>query len=121
MTHRRRGAVADAMKLMLQGARARSMRETRLNHVSSGGHTVFSLRVERRTTMASGAAAVRCGALHVVDLAGSERVKVSAVTGTALTEAREINRSLSTLGRVISKARPPRAERAAVCTASLYA
>lgn len=94
------------MKLMLQGAKSRSMRETRLNNVSSGGHTVFTLRVERRTTMASGASAVRSGSLHVVDLAGSERVKVSAVTGTALTEAREINRSLSTLGRVISKVRP---------------
>eukprot|EP00892_Ulva_mutabilis_P005641 jgi/Ulvmu1/3449/UM016_0069.1 len=95
--------VEDAMKLMLQGARARSMRETRVNRHSSGGHTVFTARVECRTTMASGARSVRSGVLHVVDLAGSERVKVSAVTGTALTEAREINRSLSALGRVISK------------------
>lgn len=91
------------MKLMLQGAKSRSVRETRVNAHSSGGHTVFTVRVECRTTMASGASAVRSGALHVVDLAGSERVKVSAVTGTALYEAREINRSLSALGRVISK------------------
>ena len=39
--------------------------------------------------------------VHLVDLAGSERVKVSKVQGQELVEARNINLSLSTLGRVI--------------------
>jgi hypothetical protein len=39
----------------------------------------------------------------MVDLAGSERVKISGADGSALTEASEINKSLSVLSRVISK------------------
>jgi hypothetical protein len=38
----------------------------------------------------------------VVDLAGSERVKRSGATGSRLTEATTINRSLLALGRVVS-------------------
>ena len=48
---------------------------------------------------------LRYGTLHIVDLASSERVKISGATGTALTEANEINVSLTALGRVISKVR----------------
>ena len=40
--------------------------------------------------------------LVLIDLAGSERVKRSGVTGAALDEARNINKSLSALGNVFS-------------------
>ena len=42
------------------------------------------------------------GKLHLVDLAGSERVSMSGATGSTLREAQSINRSLSTLGDVLS-------------------
>lgn len=42
------------------------------------------------------------GSLHLVDLAGSEIVDRSEVTGDKLKEAQHINKSLSTLGDVIS-------------------
>ena len=41
------------------------------------------------------------GKLYLVDLAGSERVKKSGVTGKALKEAQNINKSLSALGDVL--------------------
>lgn len=65
------------------------------------------MKVECRTTMENGISKLRYGSLHIVDLAGSERVKISGATGAALTEASEINVSLTTLGRVISKVRRP--------------
>eukprot|EP00492_Amphilonche_elongata_P001857 TRINITY_DN219_c0_g1_i3.p1 TRINITY_DN219_c0_g1~~TRINITY_DN219_c0_g1_i3.p1 ORF type:complete len:278 (+),score=76.12 TRINITY_DN219_c0_g1_i3:746-1579(+) len=42
------------------------------------------------------------GRLYLVDLAGSERVGKSGVTGKALTEAKHINKSLSSLGDVMA-------------------
>lgn len=40
--------------------------------------------------------------INLVDLAGSERVSKSFAKGSALEEAKKINASLSTLGKVIS-------------------
>ena len=42
------------------------------------------------------------GKLHLVDLAGSERVKKSEVSGQGMTEAQNINKSLSALGDVMA-------------------
>ena len=42
------------------------------------------------------------GKLNLVDLAGSERVRLSGATGQRLEESKQINRSLSALGNVIS-------------------
>lgn len=91
------------MKLMIRGAQNRHVGETKMNRASSRSHSVFTMRVECRTMMENGLSKMRYGTLHIVDLAGSERVKISGATGAALTEAAEINVSLTTLGRVISK------------------
>jgi len=45
---------------------------------------------------------VQVGKLNLVDLAGSERVRLSGATGQRLEESKQINRSLSALGNVIS-------------------
>ena len=52
--------------------------------------------------LAAAAAARQVGKLNLVDLAGSERVRLSGATGQRLEESKQINRSLSALGNVIS-------------------
>jgi hypothetical protein len=93
------------MKLMHQGAANRKVGETNMNRASSRSHSVFTMRVECRSALDNGLTHTQYGTLHMVDLAGSERVKISGANGAALTEASEINLSLTTLGRVISKVR----------------
>jgi hypothetical protein len=63
------------------------------------------MRVECRTTLASGVSQVQYGNIHLVDLAGSERIKLTGTEGTARVEASQINTSLSHLGIVISNVR----------------
>lgn len=94
------------MQLMLKGAANRKVGETKMNRESSRSHSVFTMRVECRASAANGLTNVQHGTLHMVDLAGSERVAISGASGVALTEASEINLSLTALGRVISKVRP---------------
>lgn len=97
------GAVEDAMKLVHQGAANRKVGETNMNRASSRSHSVFTMKVECRSDLDNGLTHTQFGTLHMVDLAGSERVKISGAQGAALNEASEINLSLTTLGRVISK------------------
>jgi hypothetical protein len=96
-------AAEDAMQLILQGAANRRVGETKMNEQSSRSHSVFTMKVECRSSTDSGLVHTQYGTLHMVDLAGSERVKISGADGSALTEASEINKSLTVLSRVISK------------------
>lgn len=50
----------------------------------------------------------RCARMRLVDLAGSERAKATEATGQRLAEGGKINKSLSTLGRVIKALADPR-------------
>ena len=50
----------------------------------------------------------RCARMRLVDLAGSERAKATEATGQRLAEGGKINKSLSTLGRVIKALSDPR-------------
>lgn len=99
-------AAEDALKLVAQGAANRRVGETKMNEASSRSHSVFTMKVECQSSTESGLVHTQFGTLHMVDLAGSERVKISGADGAALTEASEINKSLTVLARVISKARP---------------
>lgn len=103
------GAADDAMKLMVKGALNRTTGQTKLNAESSRSHCVFVMRVECRTTLASGVAQVQYGTMHLVDLAGSERIKLTGTEGVARVEASQINTSLSHLGIVISNVCSPAA------------
>ncbi|PWW79190.1 kinesin-domain-containing protein [Tuber magnatum] len=69
--------------LMDEGNKARTVAATNMNETSSRSHA----KVSR---------------ISLVDLAGSERATSTGATGARLKEGAEINRSLSTLGRVIA-------------------
>ena len=90
------------MELITRGVANRHVRETHMNMKSSRSHSVFTMRVEcRATDRNSDVSALRFGTLHFVDLAGSERTKEPGASGAAMREAQHINRSLSTLRRII--------------------
>lgn len=94
--------VANAAELHAHldaAARVRSTSSTKSNDQSSRSHFLFRLKI----TGVNEAAEQRTeGELNLVDLAGSERIKDSQVSGKALEEAKFINKSLTSLGDVIS-------------------
>lgn len=100
------GAVAvtvdsmDAVQRVLSvGAAQRAVCATGMNDASSRSHMVLLLHVQCVDGASGEAWAAK---LYLVDLAGSERVSRSGVTGAAAKEAAAINKSLSSLGDVIS-------------------
>lgn len=83
--------------------------ETKLNKASSRSHAVFQVRVRRQDRARAGPGGLinrhveyTSARLSIVDLAGSERVKKSGAEGVQFREATMINRSLLSLGNVVS-------------------
>lgn len=77
----------------------RHIATTRMNERSSRSHYIFMLKFIARDRASL---TERRGVLNLVDLAGSENVGQSGAEGHTLEEAKMINRSLSSLGNVIS-------------------
>jgi len=90
-------SVREAMEVMRLGNRKRHQAETKMNRHSSRSHAVFIVTVVNRVDQSR----QKFGQLYLVDLAGSERVIKTAVAGTHLVEAKNINKSLLALGQVI--------------------
>ena len=91
------------MQVAHMGMKHRRTGAHALNHESSRSHAILTVTVAIhavRTDVAS--APVRHGKVSFVDLAGSERVKETGAAGGTLKEANSINKSLFTLGKVIS-------------------
>ncbi len=90
-------SVREAADLVMEGLRNRSMAPTLMNITSSRAHTVLALEITKRYSNRT-----VCSKLRLVDLAGSERVNRTQSSGARLNEAKQINKSLSVLGNVIS-------------------
>lgn len=89
--------------LMDEGNKARTVAATNMNETSSRSHAVFTLTLtQKRHDEDTKMNAERVAKISLVDLAGSERATSTGATGARLKEGAEINRSLSTLGRVIA-------------------
>ena len=70
-----------------------------MNEHSSRSHSVFLINVKQENEESQKKLS---GKLYLVDLAGSEKVSKTGAEGAVLDEAKNINKSLSALGNVIS-------------------
>eukprot|EP00756_Hemistasia_phaeocysticola_P017016 Hpha_TRINITY_DN15513_c5_g5::TRINITY_DN15513_c5_g5_i2::g.107628::m.107628/K10396/KIF5; kinesin family member 5 len=90
-------SMEQAMDIVRKGDKWRATSRHNLNERSSRSHTLYFLTMVRR----EGGAPTQSSTLTVVDLAGSERVAKTGSTGAVFDEGRSINKSLTTLRRVI--------------------
>ncbi|KAL1262745.1 hypothetical protein QQF64_005484 [Cirrhinus molitorella] len=88
-------------QLMQEGNRRRATASTGMNHVSSRSHAIFTIRFIKAMFDAE-LPSETVSKIHLVDLAGSERANATQATGIRLKEGANINKSLVTLGIVIS-------------------
>lgn len=102
LTERLVSSHEEAREVMLQGYANRRVAETAMNRESSRSHAIFQLLLEFSECRNDGAIVTKAAKMCMVDLAGSERQRDTLATNTRLKEAAAINKSLSTLGRVIN-------------------
>ncbi|KAJ8959613.1 hypothetical protein NQ318_021799 [Aromia moschata] len=93
----------DIHDLIDEGNKARTVAATNMNETSSRSHAVFTIfftqqRVDETTQLCT----EKVSKISLVDLAGSERADSTGAKGTRLKEGANINKSLTTLGKVIS-------------------
>ncbi|GAB4851508.1 Kinesin-like protein KIN-7K, chloroplastic [Ancistrocladus abbreviatus] len=94
---------AHALSLIAAGEEHRHVGSTNFNLLSSRSHTIFTLTIESSPCGEnSEGEAVNLSQLHLIDLAGSESSKAETM-GIRRKEGSYINKSLLTLGTVISK------------------
>ena len=97
------GSFTEIDHLMDEGNKARTVAATNMNETSSRSHAVFTLTLtQKRHDTETNMDTEKVAKISLVDLAGSERATSTGATGARLKEGAEINRSLSTLGRVIA-------------------
>ncbi|KFP65948.1 Kinesin-like KIF13B, partial [Cariama cristata] len=93
----------DIESLMSEGNKSRTVAATNMNEESSRSHAVFKIILTHTLyDVQSGTSGEKVGKLSLVDLAGSERATKTGAAGDRLKEGSNINKSLTTLGLVIS-------------------
>uniref|UniRef100_A0A671NF09 Kinesin-like protein n=1 Tax=Sinocyclocheilus anshuiensis TaxID=1608454 RepID=A0A671NF09_9TELE len=89
----------EVMDTIDEGKSNRHVAVTNMNEHSSRSHSIFLINVKQENTQTEQKLS---GKLFLVDLAGSEKVSKTGAEGAVLDEAKNINKSLSSLGNVIS-------------------
>ncbi|XP_069584492.1 kinesin-like protein KIF13B isoform X1 [Ranitomeya imitator] len=93
----------DIESLMSEGNKSRTVAATNMNEESSRSHAVFNIILTHTITdVQSATSGEKVSKLSLVDLAGSERATKTGAAGERLKEGSNINKSLTTLGLVIS-------------------
>ncbi|XP_036971066.1 kinesin-like protein KIF1A isoform X18 [Acanthopagrus latus] len=93
----------DIQDLMDSGNKARTVAATNMNETSSRSHAVFNIIfTQKRLDADTDNTSEKVSKISLVDLAGSERADSTGAKGTRLKEGANINKSLTTLGKVIS-------------------
>ena len=89
---------SEVYQIMKVGNSNRAITSTNMNAESSRSHSMFTLTISM-TNNDDGSC--KTGKLYLVDLAGSEKISKTGAQGQTLEEAKNINKSLTTLGKVI--------------------
>uniref|UniRef100_A0A8C1KM15 Kinesin-like protein n=1 Tax=Cyprinus carpio TaxID=7962 RepID=A0A8C1KM15_CYPCA len=89
----------EVMDVIDEGKANRHVAVTNMNEHSSRSHSIFLINIKQEHVETE---QKLCGKLYLVDLAGSEKVSKTGAEGAVLDEAKNINKSLSALGNVIS-------------------
>ncbi|XP_029164390.1 kinesin-like protein unc-104 isoform X1 [Nylanderia fulva] len=93
----------DIHDLIDEGNKARTVAATNMNETSSRSHAVFTIFfTQQQQDCTTGLMSEKVSKISLVDLAGSERADSTGAKGTRLKEGANINKSLTTLGKVIS-------------------
>ncbi|EEQ32243.1 kinesin family protein [Microsporum canis CBS 113480] len=101
--------IAEIMRYMRKGDASRTTASTKMNDTSSRSHAVFTIMLKQiHHDLSSDETTERVARIRLVDLAGSERAKSTEATGKRLREGSNINKSLTTLGRVIASLADPK-------------
>ncbi|XP_042068895.1 kinesin heavy chain isoform X2 [Haplochromis burtoni] len=89
----------EVMDVIDEGKANRHVAVTNMNEHSSRSHSIFLINIKQENVETEQKLS---GKLYLVDLAGSEKVSKTGAEGAVLDEAKNINKSLSALGNVIS-------------------
>uniref|UniRef100_A0A1I8FXD9 Kinesin motor domain-containing protein n=1 Tax=Macrostomum lignano TaxID=282301 RepID=A0A1I8FXD9_9PLAT len=94
---------SDIDSLMNEGNKSRTVAATNMNNESSRSHAVFNITLTQTVSDCQlDVQGEKVSKLSLVDLAGSERAVKTGAVGDRLREGSNINKSLTTLGLVIS-------------------
>ncbi|KAF4968899.1 hypothetical protein FSARC_3771 [Fusarium sarcochroum] len=104
--------INEILRYMKLGDGSRTIASTKMNDTSSRSHAVFTIMLKQiHHDMETDETTERSSRIRLVDLAGSERAKATEATGARLREGSNINKSLTTLGRVIAALADPKSSR----------
>lgn len=99
----------ELMRYMRKGDVSRTTASTKMNDTSSRSHAVFTITLKQiHHDLSTDETTERTARIRLVDLAGSERAKSTEATGQRLREGSNINKSLTSLGRVIAALADPK-------------
>ncbi|KAG8159039.1 hypothetical protein KVR01_011482 [Diaporthe batatas] len=105
-------SIDEILRYMKTGDNSRTTASTKMNDTSSRSHAVFTIMLKQiHHDVETDETTERSSRIRLVDLAGSERAKATEATGQRLREGSNINKSLTTLGRVIAALADPKSQR----------